>query len=169
MGKRGPRPTPEAILEARGSTVPRRRESAGVCAPVVADDFTAIAISGVPTLEQARDVVARAVMDAGVLGKGNELAIEAFALAIVRKYETEGRLAAWLATVDVALLAAGDSVSDTLTKTEKMLRRAAEAAETALMKHIREFGLTPASISEVSRPPAKKVEQDGKAPIRRGL
>jgi len=171
LGKRGPRPTPQVILEARGSDVPQRRKAAGLCAPQQADEFHAVEISGVPSLDQARQVVTRAIIDAGVMGKGNELAVEAFAQAIVRRYEVEARLNSWLASVDVHSLAAGDVQSDTLTKTEKMLRRSAESAEVALMKHIREFGLTPASISEVSKHAPIPVggSANGKALLRRGL
>jgi hypothetical protein len=134
--------------------------------PAVADVgvIAPLAFDGIPTHDQALDAICRAIEDAGTMCKGNEIAVDLLARAIVDYHQSRVAVREFKDAHPAA------DMDGKAAYTYSVLNSAFRTAENALWKNIREFGLTPASIAEVSRPEPKKVANEGpqKAPLKRG-
>lgn len=164
MGKRGPRPTPTAVLEQRGSDLPTRRATAGKIEAQPLDVVPVSTFPRVPTLDQCRAVVAQAIQDIGSGIVGGEIAQEMLACALRERQVAANRLAQYRKQYRFA------NHDENTIKVEKALAAISATANDQLLKLIREHGLSPASVSEIKKPPPKQViDDDAPEPLERGL
>lgn len=164
MGKRGPRPTPTAILVERGSDLPTRRATAGKMEAQPLDVVPVSTFPRAPTLDQCRAVAAQAIQDIGSGILGGEIAQEMLACALRERQLAANRLAQYRRQT------AATAHDENSIKVEKALAAISATANDQLLKLIREHGLSPSSISEIKKPPPKPViDDDAPEPLERGL
>lgn len=165
MAKPGPKPTPTATLNARGSWRGKARIKAGE-PPLLPAPQELPAIIRVPSADEAISAVAKAIEAAGLRYAGHDLTIAHFARAVVTAAECADRYSRW------KVLNPAELLTDFSSSTERRLLQNVAQSEAAVMKYIAMFGLSPGDVAGVTIPPkTKDVENEtkpAKAALRRG-
>lgn len=149
MGKRGPRKTPEVILEARGSSLPGRRDRTGV----ELDNNLPVIVTGERTVEAAAGAILENLEAVGWASEHHADPVLTLARLTVEVEEFRQRVRSF--PLDMNDL---DSV-----KAYTTLSRAYDGKLETYLRWCREFAMTPAAAADMPAPRKKQPKKADEA------
>ena len=158
MGKRGPRKTPESVLEARGSRLPSRPDRTGVA---LSNELPVI-VSTDPDVERAAGRILDNIESIGWASPHHADGVLHLARLGVEVEKARRRMDEFI--VDY-------SDSDSVYAFDVLVKQYARLSD-SYGKWCREFAMTPAAVADMPKTnirPKQVKNEPAKAPIKRGL